>query len=421
MKKLLIILITGLLILGGCPVKPFKIKGRKITLVWGIHRGVTETIEKLVESFEAKNPDIKVVVVEMPPSSSLQHYLYSNYFITKSSLIDVVTIDVIWTSEFAKKGWIIPLDDLLPEGFEDLFFSSAILSCLYKGKIYAVPLYTDAGVLYYREDILKRENLKPPDTWNELIEISNKLKEKYDIYGYLFQGANYEGLICNFFEMLWGNNGKIFNSEGELAIDSSKVIEVLKTLVNLVKEYKVVPEAVTTYLERESHEAFIEGKALFLRNWPYVWRVISKSELKGKVGVKSVLHFEGGESTPCLGGWNLAISSYSLKKEIAWKFIKYLTSEEAQKILLIEGGRLPARKSVHNDPELLNSPYYNKNFLEILKKAKPRPRLPIYAKISYVLQTEVHKVLVGEETPEEAVKNAEIELKELLSKNSGRK
>ena len=127
----------------------------------------TGSTEKLIEAFEKANPNIDVEYQEMPNSSGQQHDQYVTAFSSKSTEIDVFDADVVWPAEFAQANYALELDRLIEkDGIKmDEYFPGTVQAGKFSGKQWAMPKYMDAGLLYYRTDIVKN----PPKTWDELI------------------------------------------------------------------------------------------------------------------------------------------------------------------------------------------------------------------------------------------------------------
>ena len=154
---------------------------------------------------------------------------------------------------------------------------------------------------------------------------------------------------------------------------------------------------VLTYEEPESLRVFIQGNAIFLRNWPYAWGIAenpAKSRVAGKVGVAALPHFPNGASAPTLGGWQFALSEFSRKRELAWKFVKYMTSARVQKAFAVDASQSPSRRSVCNDPDVLRKNPHFKKLGEALDKARPRPEIPLYPLYSNILQSFYQRAIV---------------------------
>ncbi len=351
----------------------------------------------IIKQFEEKHPNIKIKYISGPWSTDERQNMYIRSFLGNEP-VEIVYMDVTWTAKFAKNRWLLPLDKWFPEDLKKKFIPSALNAGIYNGKLYRIPVRADVGVLYYRKDIVK----KPPETWEEFEEICSKIPE--NMYCLSFQGMQYEGLVCNFFEYFWGAGGEFFKDR-KLNINTKPTLEALNFMKSLIKK-GYSPKSVITFQEQHSLNFFMEGKSVFMRNWPYAWNILNKkdSNLKGKIGIAPVLHKKGFESHGTLGGWGLGIAKGVKHPEIVWEFIQFATSESSQKILHFRRGAVPSRKKLFFDEEILKeSPHY-KELYKILLNAKHRPVHPAYPKISDTLQKHISAVLIGVETPKEATK-----------------
>jgi multiple sugar transport system substrate-binding protein len=152
---------------------------------------------------------------------------------------------------------------------------------------------------------------------------------------------------------------------------------------------KAAPRGALNYEEPESLALFVQGKAVFHRNWPYAWTAandLNKSKVAGKIGVGSLPAFQGHEPAATLGGWQFGISRWSAHQDEAWRFIRFMTSYESQKTLALEAGRAPTRRAVYEDPEIQAQMPHLISFLPAFEKARPRPPSPVYPMISQELQ-----------------------------------
>ncbi|WPZ17085.1 ABC transporter substrate-binding protein [Geobacillus subterraneus] len=389
----------------------------KVKIVWAHGKDDTAQSKKLIEAFNAKHQNIEVVELEMPQKSDAQHDDYVTKLAAGDTSIDVFSLDIIWPPEFGAAGWLEPLNDYFSKEDLEKLLPGPVEGTQYKGKQIAIPLYTDAGVLFYRKDILEKYGKQPPKTFEELMVLAKELQGKEGTkYGFVFQANQYEGLVCDWLEYVWANGGNVLDKDGNVVVNSPNTIEATKFMKELVDQ--VAPPGVTTYQEPESLAVFLEGKAVFHRNWPYAWKASSgpESKISGKVGVIPMPKGPKGTSgAATLGGWNLGINKNidEEKKKAAAEFIKFAVSPEGQKIVAIEGGRLPVLKEMYKDEEVLKANPHFAEFFEPLMAAKPRPVSPNYPKISDAIQRNIHKVLTGGLSAEEAVANIEKEIKEI--------
>jgi multiple sugar transport system substrate-binding protein len=308
--------------------------------------------------------------------------------------VDVFLMDVIWPPEFGSAGWALPLDDFLPQVERDRFLPGTILANTYQGHLYGVPLYVGSGVLYYRKDLLEKYRLAPPQTWEEMVSqastvVAGERAEGRDLHGFSGQFKQYEGLVCDMLEFILSNGGAVLDPQtGEPLITREPAVEAVRFVRDSIIG-AAAPRGVLTYQEPESLDLFVQGKAVFHRNWPYAWEVANnpeKSSVAGAVGIATLPHFPGHRSYSTLGGWQVGISAYSRNRDAAWTFVEFLTSAPIQKLLAVEAGLAPTRRDLYRDPEVLAANPQFAALEEVFLSAYPRPRTPLYPAVSNILQ-----------------------------------
>ncbi len=371
----------------------------------------------IIKDFEIKHPEIKINIVEGPNAANLLEDLYTSAFILGDSPYDLVNMDVVWTPKFAAAGWLLDLTDKITPDELAAFSDKDVEGRRYQGKLYGIPMRSDVGMLYYREDLLKKAGFEPPETFADLFKISQSLQKQNKVdWGYIWQGKQYEGLVAMFVEVLQGHGGFWVNPENlEVGLDKPETIQAIKFLKQTVED-KISPSGVTTYQEEETRRLFQSGKAVFLRNWPYVWPLANtdNSPLKGKIAIKPMLATRDNKGGACLGGWALGISKSSKHPQEAWEAIKYFTSEEAQRNFILEAGFVPSRRSLFTDPAIVKKyPHYPK-LLKVVEQAVLRPPIAQYAQASDILQRYLSAALTNRMTPEAAMNAAANETRNLL-------
>lgn len=379
--------------------------------------------EVLIKNFEAKNPDIRIQIIEGPNASDLYENLYTSAFILGDSPYDLINMDVVWASKFAAAGWIQDLSNRITEEELTAFLDKDVEAGRYQGKLYRIPLRSDAGMLYYRKDLLEKFGMQPPETFEELTKIAQELQaKKATTWGYLWQGRQYEGLSAMFVEILEGFGGFWVNPDTkEVGLDRPEAIKAVEFLKNTIQT-GISPKGVTTYQEEETRRLFQNGDAVFLRNWPYVWPLAQEetSKIQGKIGIKPMIHASDKNSGACLGGWGLGISKTSKHPELAWKAIEYFTSAEALRPFILKTGYLPSRKKLFTDSEILKKyPHYSQ-LLEVAKNTVLRPPIAQYAQVSDILQRYLSAAFTNPHlSPEQAMQSAARETRLVL--NTGQK
>jgi multiple sugar transport system substrate-binding protein len=375
--------------------------------------------EPIVERFEAENPDIDLDIVEGPNATNLVEDLYTSAFLLGDSIYDIVYMDIVWTPKFAAAGWLEPLDDRVSDEDLSAFLEGDIEGGRYNGQLYRMPFRSDAGMLYYREDLLENNGFEPPETTQELIEISQTLQEQGDVeWGYVWQGRQYEGLAAVFVEVLEGHGGFWVNPETEeVGLDEPEAIAALEFLTGTIDK-GISPTGVTTYQEEEARRFFQNGRTVFMRNWPYVWPLANQddSAVQGKIGIKPMVHEAGFDSGACQGGWGLALVKDSPHKEEAWRVIEFMTSESVQKQFILDTAYVPSRRSLFNDPDIVAKYSHYPDLLEVQEQSVLRPPIAQYAQASDILQRNLSSALTGRLSPQEAMERAANETRRLLGR-----
>ncbi|MEG3933332.1 ABC transporter substrate-binding protein [Microcoleus sp. T3_B1] len=370
-----------------------------------------------VKEFEQKNPDIRINLIEGPFDSNLIENLYTSAFLLGESPYDIINMDIVWVPKFAAAGWVSDLTDRIPPEQLSKFIQGNVEGGRYRGKLYRIPHASDAGMLYYRKDILEQAKIPAPKTFEEMVKISQNLqKQGKATWGYLWQGKQYEGVSAMFVEVLSGFGGFWANPQTfEVGLDKPEAIKAVEFLKNTIAS-GISPPGVTTYGEEETRLLFQNGKALFLRNWPYVWKLANAegSNVRGKIAIEPMLSSTGKTGGSCLGGWGWGIAKTSKHPEQAWKAIKYLTSEETQRKFIIQTGLVPSYKSLFTNKEIVAKYPHYPQLLKVVERSALRPPLAQYAQASDILQRYLSSAFTGRMSAEQAMKAAASETRNLL-------
>ncbi|WP_405445217.1 ABC transporter substrate-binding protein [Streptomyces erythrochromogenes] len=363
---------------------------------------LTDYLGPVLDDWNESRPDERVSLVELPDSADETRAQMISELRSGRDRFDVLNIDVAWTSEFAAAGWISPLErDRFPV---DAFLRPVVDTATFDGRLYAVPYVTNAGLLYYRKDILDLAGEQPPRTWSELARQARTIAPQHGLDGYAGQFLPYEGLTVNVTEAVHSAGGSILRDDGaRVTVDSDGARAGLRFLADGVREGWISREALG-YKEEESRKAFQDGRLLFLRNWPYVYADASAagSKVAGRFGAVP-LPGADGPGTSVLGGSNLAVSAHARHPASAADLISYLTSERVQRRVLTEGSLPPVRAALYEDPELVRAYPYLPTLRESVLSAVPRPKSPRYDQVSLAVQAVGQDVMALRQTPDEAV------------------
>ncbi|CUQ67713.1 ABC transporter substrate-binding protein [Candidatus Nitrospira inopinata] len=365
--------------------------------------GDERTLSGLLREFERRHPGVTVREEVLPSSSDQQHQYYTMSLDGGRAPFDVLSLDVIWVQEFAKAGWIAPLDDLPPTIRREDFFPGPIEAATRDGGLYAVPWYIDAGVLYYRKDLLERYALDPPRTWPELLRAARLVLDAErdpKLAGFVWQGKQYEGLVCVALEVLRSNGSDLWVG------DRDRAEEGLQLLRDLVWTHKITPLSIGMADEDSTRLLFGEGRALFMRNWPYAWSLLQRegSPVRGKVGIAPVPAFSGFPGVSVLGGWLLAVAKHSPHQKEARDLVGFLTSPDVQRRMAMELGYNPTRIALYAEQTLSDAKPIFKDLFPIFLSARPRPITPYYLLLSQAAQPELSALVVGTKEPRDVLR-----------------
>ena len=365
----------------------------------------------------AKATGNRIEYIDSPAETDQRLAIFQQYWAAQSSDVDIYTIDVIWP------GIVEPHAVDLRQYFTDdelnRFFDSLIKNNTVNGKLVAIPFYADAGMLYYRTDLLKKYGFdKPPETWQELEEMAIVVQRgerengNSDFWGFVWQGKRYEGLTCDALEWIVSHGGgTIVSSDGKVTLYNENAIRAIERARSWIG--KISPPGVTSYAEEDARNIFQSGNALFMRNWPYAYALCNSenSPIRGKFAITVLPRDESpeGRHAATLGGWQLMVSKYSKHPEVAVELVKYLTSEDIQKQRALDLSLLPTRPSLYKDSDVLAKRPWFKVIPRILESAVSRPSAVAgqrYNRVSETFYTAVHEVLTGQKNVKDALREA---------------
>jgi multiple sugar transport system substrate-binding protein len=266
-----------------------------------------------------------------------------------------------------------------------------VAAALHAGRAWAVPWVTNVGLLYYRADLLARQGLPPPGTYEALAaQAAGIVAAEGDgrLAGFVWQGKQYEGLVVNVLESLWAAGTDLLGPGGQVLPDEARARQAVAFRRRLLTT-GVSPALVTAADEEISRREFGAGRAVFLRNWPYALTLFESagSPVRGRVGIAPL---PGGGA---LGGAHLGINRGTRHPGPAWELVRFLTRPEAQRAIAAAAGLHPTRPGLFDSAALL----------DIFRGARPRPVSPWYQVLSTTLQPELSAALVGVKTPARAL------------------
>ncbi len=400
------------------------LKGKQVTFV-GSSEGPGVPFEEaaLKKFMDATGIQVKRISGAESTTDRLRFYL--QIFSSQASDIDACMIDVIWPGVMEPHA--VDLADVLKAENAD-FFKRIVENNTSGGMLIGVPWYTDAGILYYRTDLLQKYGFSnPPTTWDELETQAKKIiaGEKASdptFTGFVWQGAAYEGLTCDGLEWQYSNGGgTIVDQDAKVTVDNDQAIAAFDRAKGWVNT--ISPQGVTAYQEEDARGVWQGGKSAFMRNWPYAYSlgqakdslILNKFDVTGLPKGSG----EGASSAACLGGWQLMVSKYSKSQDAAKELVKYLASPELQKAYAIERSLLPTISTVYNDADVIAANPYYKKLLPIFQGgAVARPSTAckdLYPDVSTAYFTALNQIITGQAgDTKSAVKDLASKIQDIL-------
>jgi multiple sugar transport system substrate-binding protein len=376
-----------------------------ITYVQG--KDNSNVIRPIIAKWNKAHPDEKVSFKEQSDNADQQHDDLVQHFQAKDANYDVMSVDVIWTAEFAAKGWLEPLKGAYKIDTSKML-KPTVASGTYNGTLYAAPMVTDGGLLYYRTDLVKT----PPATWDDMMKDCDIAKQN-NMGCYAGQYADYEGLTVNVAEAINTNGGTVVGKDGKTpTLDTSDAKAGLQRLVDAYKDGNIPQEAIT-YQEEQGRQAFEAGKLLFLRNWPYVYSLAKtdgSSVVKDTFAVAPLPGIDGPGASS-LGGHNIAVSSYSKHKQTAVDFAKFMESDEIQRFYVTQASNAPVLESLYDDADLNKQLPYLSTLKTSIQNAVPRPVSPFYPAITKAIEDNSFAALKGEKSVDQALSDMQKAIK----------
>jgi len=308
----------------------------------------------------------------------------------------VMMIDVIWPAAFAQH--LVDLNAKLGDQAKKAF-PSIIENNTVDGKLVGFPYFGDFGMLFYRKDLLQKNNVAVPKTWDELEAAAKKVvdaeKGSNANLRFVFQGNAYEGLTCDGLEWLASSGGGKLIEGGKVTFNNPQAVAILNKAKGWVGT--IAPKGVTSYQEDETAQAFTGGNAVFVRNWPYMYQLAQDSATtKDKFDVAPLPVTGSNKPVGTLGGWQLAVSKYSKAQDAAVEFVRYMTSEDVSKFRAVNGTYVPLYQSVSDDPDVQKNQPFLKNLSDVVRVTRPSRELAEnYNQGSTIIFQAVNQVLNG--------------------------
>jgi multiple sugar transport system substrate-binding protein len=389
--------------------------------------GDPEPFRAILQAFERDQGDVEVRTEALPNDADLAHQFFLTSLEGGADDFDVFLVDTVWVAEFARAGWLVDLSATFPAAqLRAERLPGAAAAALVGERTWAVPFYVDVGLLYRRRDWFP----DPPKTFEQLVEMSlAAVRGQRAPHGFVWQGRQYEGLVCNVCEAIWGHaaprsagdagtaSGLV--RDGRLLLDTPEAAEALGYLRGLITS-GASPRTVTSQGEEESRRVFQSGQAAFMRNWPYAFAEAQKtgSPVRDRVALSALPTRSGEPGHGTLGGYLLAVNAHASPRQraLGTALVAHLTSPETSRTLAIAYGRSPSHRAIYDDPAFAREAPFLASLEPIVRNARPRPVTPYYAMISDVVQGEFSAAVVGLRSPREALQRAQTLVDHLMDR-----
>lgn len=370
-----------------------------------------------VEGYLRANPGIGIEIETGGATLEQQQQMLNAALTSKDSGYDLFLIDVLRPAQWAAAQWAEPLDAHLGaerDRLLDRYPPGLRAASVHAGRVMALPYFADAQFLYFRKDLLEKHALEPPRSWDELKAAAQKImagENNPALIGLQSAGAPVESTVCSYLVPLWAT-GEDLLAGGRPNLASEAAKRPFELWADL-RAANVTPPNHSEIATDRIRQTMQAGNLIFGITWSYAWNRLetdADSAVKGRIGIAPMPGFEAGRSASCLGGWMVAVSAFSRNKPEAAKFARHLSSPETARVLALQAGHLPVFAELYADPEVLAARPWFAQALPVVQGARPRPITPRYSEVSEVLRANVHAVLGGSKTPEQALSDMGIRL-----------
>ncbi|CTQ44133.1 extracellular solute-binding protein [Roseibium aggregatum] len=366
-----------------------------------------DDIKSMTAKFEEANPGV-TVALEFVPYEALHDKIIAAAGAGDDGY-DVVLFDVIWPAEFATRGFLQDVTDRIPADYTDKVFDGAWTTVEYDGKRYGMPWILDTKYLFYNADMLAEAGISaPPKTWAELAEQAKQIKDKGIVeFPLVWSWSQSEAMICDFTTLTAANDGAFFD-EGQPAFTAGGAKDAVSFMKATLDEGLSNPSS-REYFEEDVRRVFSNGEAAFALNWTYMNALANdpkESKVAGKVKVAPAPGAEGKSTASSVNGsMGLGIPANSPHADEAWAYISFLTQKDVQDNYAKLS--LPIWKASYSEPKVIEG---QEDLIAAAKESiavmYPRPLVPSYTEVSDILQKNIHQVLLGQASVDEALEAA---------------
>lgn len=387
-----------------------------------------EFLTRMLEQYMELCPNVSAKALESPDLVTDRLGLYIQFLGSRSPAVDIYNIDVIWPSIVAEHmvdyyEYVAPDSEIITQHFPSVIQNNTV-----EGRLIGMPWYIDAGLLYYRTDLLEKYGLSVPQTWEELEESARIIQEgeraagNSEFWGYIWQGKLGEPTTVNSLEWQVSNGGgQIISLDGRVQVNNTETIEAIERAAGWIDD--ISPRTVLGHTPPDTARIWEAGNAAFMRNWAFVYK-LSNEEGKataGKFAVAQLPAGKDGQRAATLGGWQLGVSQYSQSPDAAVMLVMYLTSRASQKQMALEINYNPTIEALYSDPDVLTIPFFEQ-VRGVFQNAVPRPSTVArgrYNDVSSRYANAVYAVLNQQTDARTAMEDLDFDLEDLMIEIGG--
>lgn len=394
---------------GELPANPKLFDGVTITMLME-ELSETRYIQDLLPEFKAAT-GINVQFENVPYGEMYTKLIPQLTAGEKQGAYDAVYTDYYWTGEFARSGWIKPLDVQIATDKLDL---TGIIPALFDingkvdGKTYYIPVYPYPMGIVYRTDL----GISIPKSMEELAVYAKSLK-KADFFGAAMQGAPTDPVAMEWLNFLYALGGDLYEKDGKTPRVNDAIGQKALALYIDMIDNAAQTGAAGANLD-DASAIFAQGKSAMMVTYITIFSGVFQDPEKSTVVDKWAVAPMPGTGIGNVGAWSFGIPTSSKNPEAAWEFIKWVTSEKVAKARALKGGS-PAYSAFFSAPDL-TAKYPNlPQAYEVLKAGKGLPLITNQQDMVATLGRELSEAVSKRKTPQQALNDLADKLKELAN------
>lgn len=385
----------------------------KPTLHWYVNPDGVDTFETYADTCSTDDYDISVEL--LPSGATDQRIQLARRLAAEDSSTDLMNLDPVFVAEFANAEWLaeIPGDlssEILSsaEGDGD-YLAGAAETVIWEEKAYAIPLWANTQVLWYRKSLAQAAGLDmtQPVTWEQVIQAAADNNGSVGV-----QANKYEAYVVLINALMQGAGGDIVSDteagrdtkvdvDSEAGKDAARIIKMLADSKAAQSDLSVSNEGTSLGRMFPADANAPQGAGEFMVNWTFVYKLYQGQIETGEITQEQFddlgyarypATVEGEPSKPPIGGIDIGVGAYSAHPDFAMEAAQCITSTKAQVDLAMNNGLMPSTNTAYD--EVAASGDFPKDLIELYRtsvdEGGPRPKSAFYSLISSAIQARWH-------------------------------